>query len=248
MPMPNALTTAQAKDDIQMICTSDMNMEQCGQCTKGKCDDPLKTLSDMCLMMDMPHCRNWRKMCDGINQNDQFKAICGSNDGPSGDDMPYMRMYFHSGMVDYVLFKEWVPRSSWQYALTWIFVMFIVMFGVFLKSCRNHYDQVQMQKSALESIEKSEDHPLIAKLSISKKQVDRNLLRAVFPKREHFKPNFIRSLFVLPIVTIDFSVMLIAMTFNIGLFIAVLVGYTIGTLLFGHGLNNIDSDLDCCNT
>lgn len=28
------------------------------------------------------------------------------------DPIPIMRMYFHSGQLDYILFKEWVPTST----------------------------------------------------------------------------------------------------------------------------------------
>lgn len=38
--------------------------------------------------------------------------------------------------------------------------------------------------------------------------------------------------------TIDYALMLIAMTFNVGLFFAVIGGFVIGTFLFGHKLEH----------
>jgi solute carrier family 31 (copper transporter), member 1 len=170
--------------------------------------------------------------------------ICGqSSDSELG---PYMRMYFHTGLVEYVLFKGWVPRTGWQYALSWIFVAFITIFGLFLKSCRHHYDQMLRQKEVERSSQ--EEHPLLAKIAVANKSVNPNVFRAVFPQRKHFKVNAIRMLYVIPIVTIDFLVMLVAMTFNVGLFIAVVTGYALGTLLFGHGLEFLDNELDCCSS
>jgi hypothetical protein len=32
--------------------------------------------------------------------------------------VPVMRMYFHGGVLDYVLFQTWVPRSTTEYILT----------------------------------------------------------------------------------------------------------------------------------
>lgn len=52
--------------------------------------------------------------------------------------------------------------------------------------------------------------------------------------KPQFKRNIIRSLFTGIIVFLDYMLMLIVMTFNIGIILAVVFGFMIGTLLFGH--------------
>jgi hypothetical protein len=48
------------------------------------------------------------------------------------------------------------------------------------------------------------------------------------------KHNFLRSCFTFVSMTIDYLLMLIAMTFNIGFFLAAIFGISLGTLFFGH--------------
>ena len=50
--------------------------------------------------------------------------------------IPEMRMYFHVGYVDYVLFKQWVPTNQGYYFGTWIVVVIMGIIYEFLKSVR----------------------------------------------------------------------------------------------------------------
>jgi len=52
--------------------------------------------------------------------------------------------------------------------------------------------------------------------------------------KPQFKRNAIRSMFTGIIVFLDYLLMLIVMTFNIGIILAVVFGFMVGTLLFGH--------------
>jgi copper transporter 1 len=52
--------------------------------------------------------------------------------------------------------------------------------------------------------------------------------------KPQFKRNAIRSMFTGIIVFLDYMLMLIVMTFNIGIILAVVFGFMVGTLLFGH--------------
>lgn len=46
--------------------------------------------------------------------------------------------------------------------------------------------------------------------------------------------NFVRTGFTAVMVTLEYWLMLIVMLFNVGLFVAVVTGYMVGALLFGH--------------
>jgi solute carrier family 31 (copper transporter), member 1 len=52
--------------------------------------------------------------------------------------------------------------------------------------------------------------------------------------KPQFKRNAIRSLFTGIIVFLDYMLMLIVMTFNIGIILAVVFGFMVGTLFLGH--------------
>jgi hypothetical protein len=62
---------------------------------------------------------------------------------------------------------------------------------------------------------------------------DLHWLRRTF-RRHPWTQNGIRALLSGVALTLDYFNMLIAMTFNIGLFVAVVGGYMLGTLLFSH--------------
>jgi len=44
-----------------------------------------------------------------------------------------MRMYFHTGTYDLILFRRWVPTAVWQYALS---CLAIVAMGVVVQGMR----------------------------------------------------------------------------------------------------------------
>jgi hypothetical protein len=44
-----------------------------------------------------------------------------------------MRMYFHASLADYVLFYEWVPRTTLQYAFTCVAIVAMAQVSALLK-------------------------------------------------------------------------------------------------------------------
>lgn len=46
--------------------------------------------------------------------------------------------------------------------------------------------------------------------------------------------NFVRAAFTTLVVFLDYMLMLIVMTFNVGLIVSAVLGFGIGALLFGH--------------
>jgi hypothetical protein len=69
--------------------------------------------------------------------------------------------------------------------------------------------------------------------SDSSEQEDLHWLRRTF-RRHPWTQNGIRALLTGVTLTLDYFNMLVAMTFNVGLFVAVVGGYMLGTLLFSH--------------
>lgn len=58
-----------------------------------------------------------------------------------------------------------------------------------------------------------------------------------------FARNSVRSLFTMIIVFFDYMLMLIVMTFNIGLIVSAVLGFGIGALLFGHMGEGVDGNV-----
>eukprot|EP00884_Botryococcus_braunii_P019017 jgi/Botrbrau1/579/Bobra.0010s0045.1 len=206
-PLPHVLTTMQARKAIAEMCASHY-MEGCDNCKGpsgfGQCAHPLETLSELCLgMPGMAQCDGFVLMCKG--QENDLESICSTGSQP--DHLPPMKMYFHGGILDVILFRGWVPRNDWQYALSCIV---IIVLGVVTQACRGYRSRVEAQWHR---------HAVMN--------------RGMYPARVPLR-NLVRSAFTVVIATLDFFLMLVAMTFNVGLFICVVAGLALGSLLLGH--------------
>lgn len=108
-----------------------MNMEGCDRCTKTSSTylsdcDLLETYSYLCTSMpEMNQCVEYKSMCSA-NPTLSYCSLAGSFSAGVN-----MRMYFHNGIRDYVLFFGWVPRNNLQYGFTLlaIFVIAVVFEG-----------------------------------------------------------------------------------------------------------------------
>lgn len=63
---------------------------------------------------------------------------------------------------------------------------------------------------------------------------DKLMVESFFPQKHHLAPNTVRAAFSFFIVGCDFLLMLIAMTYNAGIFLCVIGGLSLGVLIFGH--------------
>lgn len=126
-----ALTLPGTRDSQKRVfadlCTQH-EMPGCSECTGyGDCADPLTALSRVCGSMYHAECDVWHNMCASHIQSSVIvQHYCG--DAGSFDAPPLMRMYFHTGMKDYVLFHEWVPTDDASYygAVVAIFLLSVL--------------------------------------------------------------------------------------------------------------------------
>lgn len=258
-PLKYLPTTWQVTDALRGICQSHP-MKGCETCDSnfncGTDFDNWGTLSKLCQAMPtMQGCSEWRGLCDsGLHE---MGAFCREN---SEMLMPMMRMYFHTGISDIVLFYHWVPRTTGQYIAT---VFAILVMGIAwngLKLVRQLRDKkLAAHMYAL----KEERHKRLAK----KSGLDRSCCNVISHNRpieksqsseESFCNNDVEvnvsmskeisarppSLIVFGLLLLErgvlagfdlfvaYLLMLIAMTFNVGLFISVLVGHSLGVMIF----------------
>jgi hypothetical protein len=246
------LTSKMVVANVQSIC-SDHPMEDCARCPNissgGKGCNALHVYSSLCKEMpDMAQCQDWVGMCADEELSKGWPEFCLSLSQPF-QNPPIMKMFFHFGYVDYILFKQWVPRSPLQY---WLSVLAVVLLGIF-------YEYLLTIRAILEYQWAERDAQRMARLNNglggSNGALDREglLLQSGDVDRQRFKnanpymivfrgagPKFdwsqelLRAFLQFIETVISYSLMLIAMTFNVGLFLGVPLGIALGALMFAR--------------
>jgi len=140
-----------------------------------------------------------------------------------------MRMYFHTGFVEYILFSQWVPYDALTYAVSVIAVFFIAFlhegFRIF-KSWFEERGNLQRKRFVRVNDVEYKTPSVILKS---------NPLEVTYPDFD-LPFDALRALFRAIDMTAHFMLMLITMTFNAGLFVAVILGYAVCHFLFGRFL------------
>lgn len=241
LPLPKTMALS---NTVEKMCDA-MYMEPCSKCKKqGKmlqCD-LLQVYSDLCLSMWMDGCEEWQNLCKVIPD----WPLCAS--GP-GEEMPMMRMYFHNSLLDYVLFKEWVPRNWWQYTLTIIAIILLGIFYELLKVGRSIWEGYMSKRREAEvlgfAIQREDHHGIHSGLDDAdlghdhKHHHHQSRSSSVWEsiKGWDWKVEIPRATMAFVETLIGLVLMLVAMTFNVGLFLAVCAGAFLGSLFFGRFAN-----------
>lgn len=108
-------------------------MVGCTSCTGtgSLCPDPLASAQRLCLGMDgMQMCDNFDVMCAAAGAD--LSYFC-TREGASYD--PPMRMYFHTGIDDMILFRGWVPSSIGNYIAS---ILVVLLAGIFVSALRSY--------------------------------------------------------------------------------------------------------------
>ncbi len=163
-----------------------------------------------------------------------------------------MRMFFHTGLADYVILKEWVPVNWWQYTLTFLAIVVMGMAYELLKVVRSNFEAyVEKKPNFLGSILRRQTYTEFGhseSYHVTMAADDHNhhnhQQHSVNEKGEQawrmeWRPfslqvELVRGLFAFFETGLGLILMLVAMTFNVGLFLAVCAGAFFGTVAFGR--------------
>ena len=208
--LDNLPTSATLTRQIYSIC-SEMTMNGCQDCSISSSNSTypdkecnlLGTYVKLC--KSMPNMSQCSEWKQMCSSSIQSDALCVVN---TQTDAPSMLMYFHSGFRDYILFEWAVPTSTGSYIGSCILII--------LFACLYEGYQVLYLK-CLDSIDK---------MTVANEENQ--------PSRYQF---FLAGLFRMGIRIIgaawSYLLMLIVMSFNVGLFISVILGLGLGSALFG---------------
>jgi len=172
----------------------------------------LQVYSELCIAMsDMDECDDWKTMCVLSSW-----TLC------TNSAIPRMAMYFHWWISDYILFENWVPQTTVAYVMAVIgtFLLAVLAEGVkVLRQRREANWRIELRQILNQALTEktrmvnSDTPSLHSQPYIYSIEIQRALLKII----ETF---------------CHYICMLIAMTFNGGLFLAVILGAGAGSLLW----------------
>ncbi|KAF9960757.1 hypothetical protein BGZ70_008500 [Mortierella alpina] len=241
--IPSFPTTKNASALVLDIC-GEMSMAGCERCPKPAPDayaascDTLGTYAILCKAMpEMHQCATWKKMCSASDLSFQSSEYCAAGVGGPEMDPPQMRMFFHLGFADYVLFESWVPRNQSQYVGTWFALFFITLLFVTIQTYHASLEARWAEEQALAAETTKSD--LSAPLTAGGARSSSILIHWVHLWRQPWtlqeaKQNIVRAVLTFVETTLGYALMLVTMTFNVPLFFAVIVGLTIGSVIFAR--------------
>ncbi|KAL6749491.1 CTR type copper ion transporter [Haematococcus lacustris] len=212
-PIPSAPSWAASRQAVFSAC-GEMGMPQCEQCRQASCPDPLAALAGMCIdMPTMSQCGVYASWCVAANTDGSLGMYCkGAQPGDVG--LPSMLMYFHERIRELVLWRTWVPNTQGQYAGT---IICIMCFGVVSMGLKTWVTLLNMDWKV---------RWLATGMPLSK--------HWLLPSKQQLGHACIKAVIMGVSITLDYFNMLIAMTFNVGMFCAVVLGYVLGVFFFSH--------------
>jgi len=208
LPLPSS---QDVRSLIKSICNSMRMTDECDTCPQGVCTDALSAYSNLCISIpDMTECGDWRSYCSyGISE----WPLCIAE---SGYSFPMMELYFHASLQDYVLFMGWIPQTPVEYFFT---ILFIIFLGVIHEGAKTVHTVIEQL-----TILRQKENPIVTKFNKAMPQMK--------IRRFSWKLEILRTVAFTIQTFLHFVLMLITMTFNVGFFIAVIVGLGLGSLFF----------------
>ncbi|KAF9937700.1 hypothetical protein BGZ67_000972 [Mortierella alpina] len=208
--IPSFPTTKNASALVLDIC-GEMSMAGCEKCPKPPPDayaancDTLGTYAILCKAMpDMHQCATWKQMCSASDLGFQSSQYCAAGVGGPEMDPPQMRMFFHLGFSDYTYHATLEARWAEEQALA-----------------------SETKSDSSEPLTAGSARPSWIVLHWV------HLWRQPWTLQEATQ-NVIRAVLTFVETTLGYALMLVTMTFNVPLFFAVIVGLTIGAVVFAR--------------
>ena len=235
-PLQALPTTKQAKDLVNSIC-SEMDMIGCEECRGGlnhRCDY-FTTYTVLCQQMPgMQQCSSFNSMC---KWNQYFDFCLDDSRDPTTDLPPTMKMFFHFSYRDYILFESWVPNGFFSYLIACIFCFSCALGYEYLLFFKAQFER-RIQKQQLASyVSPSHDRNILLGMD----NIEDPLLgTSSFTDTTQIRIH--RGLMRCATISGAYILMLLIMSYNVGLLISVVLGLGVGRGLWG--LSHIEEH--CC--
>jgi copper transporter 1 len=221
--LPGLPKTSEVRKLIKDMCSEMPKMKACKSCSSGDCDEPFTSaFAPLCASMPGMHeCTAWKALCQKM-QEPLVKKLwkCPQDDT---EDPPPMRMFLHFSTVDYILFSWWVPRDYRSYVLA---CGFCLLFGAASSTLRIFRTRYEAAMSTADDSNKSGEPQWFSPPSLG--------------------TNAKRACLLAMVSMIDFLLMLIVMSFNVGLILCCVGGLACGHFMFSHMTPRKSVPSCCC--
>ncbi|GBG24502.1 Protein P80 [Hondaea fermentalgiana] len=230
----------EAEAAIKDMCAT-MHMPGCSCDHDGSCPHPIERYANLCAHMSMPQCKMVEDTCKTLSKrrfDEDAQYFMETLKCPQRMDMiPEMKMYFHWGIHEYIIFEWLVPRTIIEYFAACATIVMAGIFSTLLKGLRHR--RQQLWNASPLAMHRSDPNcglgfsgALSALASIA---FDNSV--EVLPSGTAGRllaRNVTRAGFTCVITVIDYGLMLLAMTFNGGFLLSVILSFGLGQVLYGH--------------
>jgi len=180
-----------------------------------------------------------------------------STDGHHSMAMPHMmmmKMYFHSGFEEMILFEKWMTHSVSAFVGSWFAIFLVAILYEGLKTLREMLSRRSLCRECAETHIRQQALIRTAEGHEYERPVDNDLIPTVKPEGVRFNRarllsvnHVIQSLLHIVQMTISYLLMLVAMTFNSWLFFAIVLGAGVGHFLFAWLRSSVLDHNEHCN-
>ncbi|KYR00829.1 endosomal membrane protein [Tieghemostelium lacteum] len=237
--------TSAINQNVYSIC-QDMSMQPCTECPLSNTTYPaflkcnlFSVYSELCQQMPtMSQCSTWSTLCESSQTLAKSPVSSEFCSPPIKDQPPLMRMFFHTGFLDYVLFETWVPRTAGQFAGYWLLCFFFAI----LFECEKSLRAILEKRWDPNNNPNKETNAL---LNVNNDEmVSSKFLKGSYPPFTY--RDIIRGFLHGLELTMSYLLMLVAMTFNVGLFFSVIAGTVVGNIAVGR-FRSYKPKVTCCD-
>ncbi|CAF3070085.1 unnamed protein product [Rotaria socialis] len=138
-----------------------------------------------------------------------------------------MKMYFHAGTTETILFESWTTPSITIFICSLIFIFILGILYEGLREIRQYLDETRLIERPIISKEGNE-----TELERMNTELVESAIRTGKKIRPQFPERILHSVLYAVHLILGYSLMLIAMTMNVYLFFAIIFGIGTGHLLY----------------
>ncbi|CAF2928165.1 unnamed protein product [Rotaria sp. Silwood2] len=145
----------------------------------------------------------------------------------TSDQHSMMKMYFHASFTETILFEPWKTTSISIFICSWIFIFILGILYEEIREIRLNLEEEQLIERSISPNERGEQE--LECMNIETIESARHTKQKISPR---YSERALHGILYAIHLILGYILMLIAMTFNVYLFLAIIFGIGTGHLLY----------------